>query len=82
MQHCLLIEQVMIPLRNVGTVNPVTMLKNPSEKYIQISTVDGHEFWFMVFVNFEKATRHLLSSVSEFRAYENGVQPEVGGSSA
>lgn len=64
--HCH--EQVTIPLENISTVNPVIMTENPPEKYIQIVTVDGHEFWFMGFVNFEKALNHLLDSVSVVRA--------------
>lgn len=61
------LEQVMIPLAKISMVNPVIMKENPPEKYIQIVTVDGHEFWFMGFVNFEKALSHLLDSVSNFR---------------
>lgn len=57
----------MIPLGNIGTVNPVVMKENPPEKYIQIVTTDGHDFWFMGFVNFDKASHHLLNSLSEFR---------------
>lgn len=60
--------KVMIPLTNIGTVNPVVMKENPPEKYIQIVTTDGHDFWFMGFVNFERASHHLLESVSDFRA--------------
>ncbi|KAI3407862.1 GRAM domain-containing protein, partial [Psidium guajava] len=59
--------KVMIPLANIGTVNPVVMKENPPEKYIQIVTADGHDFWFMGFVNFDKASHHLLNSLSEFR---------------
>ncbi|KAK9276919.1 hypothetical protein L1049_006457 [Liquidambar formosana] len=44
--------KVMIPLGNIGTVNPVIMTENPKERYIQIVTIDGHDFWFMGFVNF------------------------------
>lgn len=66
--------KVVIPLANIGTVNHVIM--KPSEKYIQIVTIDGHDFWFMGFVNFDKASHHLLDSVSEFRAMEmQGNQP-------
>ncbi|KAA8530012.1 hypothetical protein F0562_034547 [Nyssa sinensis] len=69
--------KVMIPLANIGTVNPVIMRENPSEKYIQIVTIDGHDFWFMGFVNFEKASHHLLDSLSDYRAvrHEHEVQP-------
>ncbi|GJW47476.1 GEM-like protein 5 [Tanacetum coccineum] len=62
--------KVVIPLGNIGTVNPVTMREkeNPSERYIQIVTVDGHDFWFMGFVNYDKASRHIMNSLSEFNA--------------
>ncbi|XP_065852804.1 GEM-like protein 5 [Euphorbia lathyris] len=59
--------KVMIPLGKIGQVNPVIMKENPPEKYIQITTIDGHDFWFMGFVNFEKASHHLLDAVSNFR---------------
>lgn len=70
--------KVMIPLSNIGTVNPVVMKESPPEKYIQIVTIDGHEFWFMGFINFEKASHHLLDSVSDFRTAGNSAQPVVG----
>ncbi|KAG8498375.1 hypothetical protein CXB51_006851 [Gossypium anomalum] len=57
--------KVMIPLANVGSVNPVVMKENPMESYIQVVTVDGHDFWFMGFVNFEKASFHLLNSLQD-----------------
>ncbi|KAI3501897.1 hypothetical protein L1887_29925 [Cichorium endivia] len=60
--------KVVIPLGNIGTVNPVTMREKSSERYIQIVTVDGHDFWFMGFVNYEKASKHLMNSLSEFNA--------------
>lgn len=58
----------MMPLASISSVNPVNMSANASEKYIQIVTIDGHEFWFMGFVNFEKASLQLLESVTEYRA--------------
>ena len=45
--------------------NPVVVKEDPPEKYIQLTTVDGHDFWFMGFVNYEKASHHLLTSVSD-----------------
>jgi len=60
------VTQVMVPLAKVGTVNPVIMRENPSEKYIQIVTVDGHDFWFMGFVNFDKAVKNLSEGISQF----------------
>ncbi|KAF5942779.1 hypothetical protein HYC85_020421 [Camellia sinensis] len=58
--------KAMIPLANIATVNPVIMREKSSEKYIQIVTVAGPDFWFMGFVNFEKASHHLLDSLSDF----------------
>ncbi|EPS71061.1 hypothetical protein M569_03696 [Genlisea aurea] len=57
--------KVSIPLGNIESVIPVS---NPPEKYIHVVTVDGHEFWFMGFVSFEKASHHLLDTVSDFKA--------------
>ncbi|XP_057779052.1 GEM-like protein 5 [Salvia miltiorrhiza] len=67
--------KVTIPLGNIENVNPVIMKENPPEKYIHIVSVDRHEFWFMGFVNFEKASHHLLDSVSDFRARGTISQP-------
>ncbi|KAE8689399.1 GEM-like protein 5 [Hibiscus syriacus] len=67
--------KVMIPLSKIGIVNPVTMRENPLEKYIQMVTVDGHDFWYMGFVNYEKASKHLSESVSSFVATGVAVQP-------
>ncbi|XP_020220112.1 GEM-like protein 5 [Cajanus cajan] len=60
--------KVMVPLGKVGVVNPVIMRENPSEKYIQIVTVEGHDFWFMGFVNFDKAVKNLSEGISHFVA--------------
>ncbi|KAK6256212.1 GRAM domain - like 8 [Theobroma cacao] len=67
--------KVMVPLSKVGIINPVIMRENPSEKYIQIVTVDGHDFWYMGFVNYEKASKHLSESLSNFVASGIAAQP-------
>ncbi|KAL5552551.1 hypothetical protein UlMin_039952 [Ulmus minor] len=73
--------KVVIPLGNISGVNPVTMTENPSEKYSQIVTSDGHEFWFMGFVSYEKAAHHILDAVSDFKRVDGKnagqVQPVV-----
>nr|XP_043606800.1 GEM-like protein 5 [Erigeron canadensis] len=57
--------KVIIPLEKVATVNPVTIPgKKQTDKYIQLSTIDAQDFWFMGFVNHEKASKHLLNGVS------------------
>ncbi|KAL4653008.1 hypothetical protein ACB092_01G271000 [Castanea dentata] len=67
--------KVMVPLGKIGTVNPVTMKDNPSEKYIQIVTVDGHDFWFMGFVNYDKAIKNLSEGISNFVVSGIAVKP-------
>ncbi|KAK8939651.1 GEM-like protein 5 [Platanthera guangdongensis] len=68
--------KALIPLGKIATVDPVTAKENPPEKYIHIVTVDGHEFWFMGFVSYEKATSHLLHAVHHQAAA--GRQPAEG----
>ncbi|KAG9446284.1 hypothetical protein H6P81_012412 [Aristolochia fimbriata] len=60
--------KVLIPLAKISTINPVIMRENTNERYIQIVTVDGHEFWFMGFVNYDKASANLSAVLSEFVA--------------
>lgn len=72
-----LITQVVIPLVKIATVNPVTMAENPPAKYVQIFTVDGHDFWFMGFVNYDKACMHLLDAVADVAAAQRGAQHGV-----
>lgn len=64
--------KVNIPLAQINTINPITMKGNPEERYIQITTVDNHDFWFMGFVNFEKANHHLFETLTAFRAAQHG----------
>nr|ACU24125.1 unknown [Glycine max] len=73
--------KVMVPLGKVGVVNPVTMRENPSEKYIQVVTVEGHDFWFMGFVNFDKAVKNISEGISHFVAPGVAV-PSTSGSEA
>ncbi|RVX16226.1 GEM-like protein 6 [Vitis vinifera] len=39
--------KVSIPLRKVKRVDPSENVKNPSQKYMEIVTVDNFDFWFM-----------------------------------
>ncbi|CAI0555731.1 unnamed protein product [Linum tenue] len=57
--------KVAVPLNKIVGVNPVVMREKnpPPEKYIQVVTVDGHDFWFMGFVNFDKAVKHLSQGI-------------------
>ncbi|EOX91980.1 FH interacting protein 1 isoform 2 [Theobroma cacao] len=51
--------KVVIPLHQLKAVNPSTSRVNPAEKYIQVSSVDSHEFWFMGFLNYDGAVKCL-----------------------
>ncbi|KAJ1442138.1 PH-like domain superfamily [Sesbania bispinosa] len=47
--------KVVIPLHELKAVNSSSNTANPAEKYIQVISVDNHEFWFMGFLNYEGA---------------------------
>lgn len=42
-------------------------LYNPDEKYIDVVTVDGFDFWFMGFISHTKSFEYLQRVISEFR---------------
>ncbi|KAK4799209.1 hypothetical protein SAY86_024574 [Trapa natans] len=51
--------KVVVPLDQLGAVSPSANRTNPSEKYIQIIAMDGHEFWFMGFISYDKALKNI-----------------------
>lgn len=51
--------KVVILIDKMQAVNPSSNVNNPVEKYVQVLTVDNHEFWFMGFVNYDKAVKNL-----------------------
>ncbi|GMH00215.1 hypothetical protein Nepgr_002054 [Nepenthes gracilis] len=60
--------KVVIPLNQIKAVNPSTSKVNQAEKYIQIISVDNHEFWFMGFVNYDSAVKNLQQGVARSSA--------------
>ncbi|KAF8377340.1 hypothetical protein HHK36_030717 [Tetracentron sinense] len=54
---------VVIPLHQLKAVNPSASKANPAEKYIQVISVDDHEFWFMGFVNYDSAVKYLQEAL-------------------
>ncbi|CAN1216260.1 Putative GEM-like protein 3 [Linum perenne] len=50
---------VVIPLHQLKAVNPSTSRTNAAEKYVQVISVDNHEFWFMGFLNYNSAIQCL-----------------------
>ncbi|KAM7274653.1 hypothetical protein ACFE04_016519 [Oxalis oulophora] len=55
--------QVVIPLHQLKAVNPSTSRVNPAEKYIQVISVDNHEFWFMGFLSYVDAVSILQEAL-------------------
>jgi hypothetical protein len=46
---------------------PTHNQNKPSEKYIQVVTIDGHEFWFMGLVNYDKGFKNMQEIVTVTR---------------
>lgn len=57
--------QVLIPLGKIKRVNQSVNMKKQSEKYIEVYTVDGFDFWFMGFLNYQKAFKYLQQAISQ-----------------
>ncbi|KAF5467595.1 hypothetical protein F2P56_011830 [Juglans regia] len=57
--------KVLIPLRKIERVDQSENVKKPSEKYMEIVTVDNFDFWFMGFLNYKKAFKHLQEAISQ-----------------
>ncbi|KAI5054945.1 hypothetical protein GOP47_0030090 [Adiantum capillus-veneris] len=57
--------KVAVPVSQLDVVNPVeNTKKKPSERYVQVKTVDGHEFWFLGFVNYDKGVKNLQDTLA------------------
>ncbi|KAI3895854.1 hypothetical protein MKW98_025645 [Papaver atlanticum] len=55
--------KVVMPLHQLKAVNPSISKGKPAEKYIQVISVDNHEFWFMAFVNYDNAVKCLKDAL-------------------
>ncbi|KAL5714326.1 cullin-RING-type E3 NEDD8 transferase [Ranunculus cassubicifolius] len=55
--------KVVIPLHQLKAVNTSASKTNPAEKYIQVISVDNHEFWYMGFVNYKDAVTSLQEAL-------------------
>ncbi|CAF2144790.1 unnamed protein product [Brassica napus] len=56
--------KVSIPLSKINGVNQSVDTKKPSQKYLEVVTVDGFEFWFMGFLSNKKAFNCLEQALS------------------
>ncbi|XP_006652540.1 GEM-like protein 4 [Oryza brachyantha] len=57
--------KVAIPLRRVKTAKPSENKHRPEQKYVQVVTDDGFEFWFMGFVSFQVTLKNLELAVAQ-----------------
>ncbi|KAI3794485.1 hypothetical protein L1987_37117 [Smallanthus sonchifolius] len=55
--------KVIIPLQQLKAVNPSSSRTKSVEKYIQVISVDGHEFWYMGFLNYDGAVKCLQDAM-------------------
>ncbi|VAH04563.1 unnamed protein product [Triticum turgidum subsp. durum] len=59
--------KVMIPAKRIKSAAVRENLYNPDEKYIDVVTVDGFDFWFMGFISYTKSLKYLQRVISEMR---------------
>ena len=57
--------KVDIPLRRVKTAKPSENKHRPEQKYVQVVTDDGFEFWFMGFVGYQASLQHLEQAIAQ-----------------
>lgn len=57
--------KVVIPVGRIESVNESKNVMKPSQKYLEIVTVDNFDFWFMGFQNFQKTFRFLQQAISQ-----------------
>ncbi|KAL5543056.1 hypothetical protein UlMin_010766 [Ulmus minor] len=55
--------KVVIPVNKVKSANQSENVNKPSQKYIEIVTVDNFDFWFMGFTNNKKAFKSLQQAI-------------------
>lgn len=63
--------KVDVALEQLRSVNSSSNVRNPTEKYIQIVTMDDHEFWFMGFVSYDKALKNLREALQHSGAHHS-----------
>ncbi|KAI3927560.1 hypothetical protein MKW92_035056 [Papaver armeniacum] len=56
--------KVVIPVEKIKRVEESQNADKPKQKYIEIVTVDHFDFWFMGFVNYDKAFKTLQKSIN------------------
>lgn len=57
--------QVLVPLKKIKMLNQSENVKKPSQKYLELVTVDDFDFWFMGFINYQKTFKYLQQAMSQ-----------------
>ncbi|KAH1140571.1 hypothetical protein GYH30_029452 [Glycine max] len=57
--------QVVIPLKKINCVNQSENVQKPTQKYIEMVTVDNFDFWFMGVLKYQKTFKYLEQAVSQ-----------------
>ncbi|KAK7405327.1 hypothetical protein VNO78_06555 [Psophocarpus tetragonolobus] len=64
--------KVVVQLDQLSTVSPSSNRFNPVEKYIQVVTVDGYEFFFMGFIAYDKALKTIRQGLWQHNNHSRG----------
>lgn len=57
--------KVLVPLKKIKMLNQSENVKKPSQKYLELVTVDDFDFWFMGFINYQKTFKYLQQAMSQ-----------------
>ncbi|KAI3714004.1 hypothetical protein L1987_72594 [Smallanthus sonchifolius] len=62
---------VSIPLGKIKGVGESMNIKRPSNKYVELVSVDDFSFWFLGFPNYKKTLRSLRHTINQTRCLSN-----------
>ncbi|XP_045808034.1 GEM-like protein 7 isoform X3 [Trifolium pratense] len=62
---CRIRYKVMIPLKKIKCVNQSQNVEKPTQKYINIVTVDNFDFWLMGVFKYHKTFKYLEQAISQ-----------------
>ncbi|GLT30938.1 hypothetical protein SLA2020_057110 [Shorea laevis] len=57
--------KILIPIGKIKRVNQSENMRKSSQKYMEIVTVDDFDFWFMGFLNYQKALKCIQQAISQ-----------------
>ena len=57
--------QVSVPLRRINRANQRENVQRPSQKYMEIITIDNFYFWFTGFLSYERTFSYLQQAISQ-----------------